>query len=178
MIFTIFTVIFLPLSFFTSVFGMNTLEWGDPDSGYPSLGFIGAVGLPASALMILATLVAAFSERAQAAFRKLARGGRAAAALLRRLEPEASRRVKGRRRAGREREERAERERRRKERGYDFWAAVRRQQTLGSYEIPDLNRNVLKSGTGFDSRHSGGGQIVNKFSLGDRDGAGMRRLKH
>lgn len=46
MIFTTFTVIFLPLSFFTSLFGMNTAEWSggdDDDNNYPTLGFIGAI---------------------------------------------------------------------------------------------------------------------------------------
>jgi hypothetical protein len=42
MIFTTFTVIFLPLSFFTSLFGMNTREWGDPDK-FVSLRLIGAI---------------------------------------------------------------------------------------------------------------------------------------
>ena len=32
MIFTIFTIIFLPLSFFASVFGMNISEWSGVDS--------------------------------------------------------------------------------------------------------------------------------------------------
>lgn len=40
MIFTTFTVIFLPLSFFTSLFGMNTREWGD---NFPSLKLIGII---------------------------------------------------------------------------------------------------------------------------------------
>ena len=64
MIFTTFTVIFLPLSFFTSVFGMNTHEWGG-GTNVP-LGTIGAIALPASAFIIAASLVAAFSSRVQA----------------------------------------------------------------------------------------------------------------
>lgn len=43
MIFTIFTVLFLPLSFFTSLFGMNTKEWGGEDDNFMSLGVIGAI---------------------------------------------------------------------------------------------------------------------------------------
>lgn len=44
MIFTTFTVIFLPLSFFTSLFGMNTQEWGGPDANnFLSLKLIGAI---------------------------------------------------------------------------------------------------------------------------------------
>lgn len=167
MIFTIFTVIFLPLSFFTSVFGMNAAEWaGDR---VPTLGFIGEVGLPISAFMILATLVAAFSSHVQVLFgtawRRAARAWGAAAEGLRRLEPEARRRAKERQRADRAREERADRERRRKDRSYDFWATIRRQRTMGSYGIPDLN--IKRSGTGLDS--SGGG--------GDGGGASGRATK-
>ncbi|KAI1435961.1 hypothetical protein GGR50DRAFT_654048 [Xylaria sp. CBS 124048] len=44
MIFTIFTVIFLPLSFFTGLFGMNTREWGGPnENDFVSLRTIGAI---------------------------------------------------------------------------------------------------------------------------------------
>lgn len=161
MIFTIFTVIFLPLSFFTSLFGMNTFEWsGDPTSAYPTLGFIGEVSLPASVAMILATLIAAFSPRVQVAakssWRRIRRGEAWVRDWMRNLEPAASRRVKERRKAEKEREELVERERRRKERGYDFWATVRRQRTLGTYEIPEVNRVLVKAGTGFDSTGSGG----------------------
>lgn len=160
MIFTIFTVIFLPLSFFTSLFGMNTIEWGGPGAQYPSLGFIGEVSLPASVVVILATLVAAFSARVQVTVKSAWRRVRRAAEWMRdgvrRLEPAASRRAKERRRAEKEREDMVERERRRKERGYDFWATVRRQRTLGSYEIPEVNRVLVRAGTGFESAGSGG----------------------
>ncbi|KAJ4417810.1 hypothetical protein N0V82_005976 [Gnomoniopsis sp. IMI 355080] len=161
MIFTIFTVIFLPLSFFTSLFGMNTFDWaGDPTSAFPTLSFIGQVSLPASVAMILITLIAAFSPRVQVAAKSAWRRVRQATSWvregLRRLEPAASRRAKQRRRADKEREEKAERERRRKERGYDFWATVRRQRTLGSYEIPEVNRVLVRAGTGFESAVSGG----------------------
>lgn len=43
MIFTTFTVLFLPLSFFTSLFGMNTKEWGGEDDNFVSLGVIGLI---------------------------------------------------------------------------------------------------------------------------------------
>lgn len=59
MIFTVFTVIFLPLSFFTSVFGMNTHEWGGADN--LSLRTIGLIALPCSSLLIVLTLVIAWS---------------------------------------------------------------------------------------------------------------------
>lgn len=156
MIFTIFTVIFLPLSFFTSVFGMNTQEWADNN---PPLSFIGEVSLPISAFMILVTLVAAFSSHVQIFFgtvwRRATRAWNAAEEVLQQLEPEARRRAKEQQRADRVREERADRERRRKDRSYDFWATVRRQRTMASYAIPDLN--MKRSGTGLDSTGGGDG---------------------
>ncbi|KUI53424.1 Protein SERAC1 [Cytospora mali] len=156
MIFTIFTVIFLPLSFFTSLFGMNTVEW---DRQLPTMAFVGEISLPISVVMILATLVAAFSSHVQiffgTAWRRAVRAWDALVEALRRLEPEAWRRDKERLRAERAREEREERETRRKDRSYDFWATVRRQRTMASYEIPDVNRK--RAGTGFDSSGGGGG---------------------
>lgn len=155
MIFTIFTVIFLPLSFFTSVFGMNTVEW---ENQPPTIGFIGEVSLPLSAFLILATLVAAFSSHVQVLFGKAWRravgGWEALVEGAEHMQPDDRRRKMERKRADRAREEREERERR-KDRTYDFWAKVGRQRTLGSYEIPDLNRQ--RSATGFDSFGSGGG---------------------
>lgn len=59
MIFTVFTVIFLPLSFFTSIFGMNTYEWGG--SGNLHLRTIGVITLPSSAALVLIALVIAWS---------------------------------------------------------------------------------------------------------------------
>lgn len=155
MIFTIFTVIFLPLSFFTSLFGMNVVEW---DSQLPTMAFVGEVSLPLSAFVILATLIAAFSSRVQIFFGtiwlRLKRAWGAFKDGARALEPEATRQAKLRRRADRARGDREERDRKRKDRSYDFWATVRRQRTLASYEIPDLNR--VRSATGFDSAGSGG----------------------
>lgn len=59
MIFTVFTVIFLPLSFFSSIFGMNTSEWG----GENNLGLrtIGLIALPSSAVLIFIALLVAWS---------------------------------------------------------------------------------------------------------------------
>lgn len=155
MIFTIFTVIFLPLSFFTSLFGMNVVEW---DNQLPTMAFIGEISLPISFFLILVTLVAAFSSRVQiyfgTAWLRLKRAWESAKEAARALEPEASREAKARRRADRARWDRGERERKRKDRSYDFWATVRRQRTLASYEIPDLNR--VRSPTGFDSAGAGG----------------------
>jgi len=65
-IFTTFTVIFLPLSFFTSLFGMNTYEWGGEN--FPRLGTIGLIALPASTGLIFVALVAAWSTRVRRLF--------------------------------------------------------------------------------------------------------------
>ncbi|KAI6080943.1 hypothetical protein F4821DRAFT_250440 [Hypoxylon rubiginosum] len=143
MIFTTFTVLFLPLSFFTSLFGMNTKEWGGEDDNFVSLGVIGAISLPASAFLIGATLIAAFSGRVQSVFKacfKLARSGAEhTASGFAKLQPEARRETKQRRRQQQEqREERAER---RRERGYDFWETVRADRR-DEYVIPDMNRKT------------------------------------
>ncbi|OTB18181.1 hypothetical protein K445DRAFT_314992 [Daldinia sp. EC12] len=143
MIFTTFTVLFLPLSFFTSLFGMNTKEWGGEDDNFVSLGFIGAISLPVSAVLIIGTLLAAFSGRVQSAFKgcfKLAKKGfHQSTAKLSKIEPEASRQAKQRRKQ--QREQRAERAERRRERGYDFWETVRAERP-SEYVIPDLNRKT------------------------------------
>lgn len=163
MIFTIFTVIFLPLSFFTSLFGMNTLEWND---NYPSISYIGEISLPLSVFMILATLIAAFNSQVQTAsqnlYRRSARLTQSMIEGLKRLQPEAARRAKERRRAEKEREASRWRDTRRKEREYDFWATLKKQRTnLAIYEIPGSNKNQMtacnagRSDTGLDSAESG-----------------------
>ena len=155
MIFTIFTVIFLPLSFFTSLFGMNVVEW---DNQLPTMAFIGEISLPISFFLIVATLVAAFSSHVQifcgTVWLRLKKGWEAVKEGARALEPEASKEAKIRRREEKARGDREERERKRKDRSYDFWATVRRQRTLAPYEIPALNR--VRSATGFDSAGPGG----------------------
>ncbi|EPS29369.1 hypothetical protein PDE_04318 [Penicillium oxalicum 114-2] len=61
MIFTIFTVIFLPLSFFTSLFGINAREWsGTPEN--LSLAEMFEIGAPASFAIIAIALLLAFNE--------------------------------------------------------------------------------------------------------------------
>ncbi|KAI0398943.1 hypothetical protein F4802DRAFT_591488 [Xylaria palmicola] len=153
MIFTTFTVIFLPLSFFTSLFGMNTQEWGGPDpNDFPSLKLIGAISLPASALLIAITLVAAFSGRLQGLIRISYRTLLATFDIcsrplrllfehtlqqLARLEPQTSKVSAKKRRRARELEE--QRRQRKRERGYDFWGTVRVQRQT-EYEIPEMNR--------------------------------------
>lgn len=141
MIFTTFTVIFLPLSFFTSLFGMNTIEW-DADSGrLPSIGYIGAISLPLSVFLIVAALVAAFSTRVQELVRSGYKGGKGVMGLawsgVKRVVPEHKRKE---RRDRIDREEREVRERRIRDGGYDFWATVR-QQRGSEYRIPEVNLN-------------------------------------
>ncbi|KAI0017162.1 hypothetical protein F4780DRAFT_796768 [Xylariomycetidae sp. FL0641] len=142
MIFTIFTVLFLPLSFFTSVFGMNTKEWGGPDANtFPTLGEIGAIALPISTVIIIVTLLAAFSSRVQHAFYatwKLLQSGRR---QLARLRPRASQQAAERRRRQQREDVRGRRAARQRERGYDFWAAVRAQRR-SRYDIPETNRRT------------------------------------
>ncbi|KAK8001660.1 hypothetical protein PG991_013882 [Apiospora marii] len=141
MIFTTFTVIFLPLSFFTSLFGMNTQEWGGAEDNFVSLRTIGAISLPASALLVGLSLVAAFSSRVQAAFKYLFRHARAAAEgvkhQLGRMLPRVSKEIQQRR--DRAREDRQKNLRRKKEVDYDFWETVRRERR-SEYQIPDLNK--------------------------------------
>jgi Mg2+ and Co2+ transporter CorA len=61
MIFTVFTIIFLPLSFFTSVFGMNTREWNgnSTDLGLHEIFLIAGC---VSAAVIIGALLLAFNK--------------------------------------------------------------------------------------------------------------------
>ncbi|KAL4959095.1 uncharacterized protein BDV14DRAFT_185396 [Aspergillus stella-maris] len=62
MVFTIFTVIFLPLSFFTSLFGINAREWsGEPTN--LTLRTMLTISGPISVAVIVSALLIAFSER-------------------------------------------------------------------------------------------------------------------
>ncbi|OAA74223.1 ankyrin repeat protein [Cordyceps fumosorosea ARSEF 2679] len=74
MIFTVFTVIFLPLTFFTGLFGMNTREWGGGDN--LSLQTIGKIALPSSVFLIVASLIIAWSTTVRKLFRYFLRGVR------------------------------------------------------------------------------------------------------
>lgn len=73
MIFTTFTVIFLPLSFFTGLFGMNTQEWGGGD--FLHLRTIGAIALPASAFLVLTALIVAWSASVRKSLKYLRKQG-------------------------------------------------------------------------------------------------------
>lgn len=141
MIFTTFTVLFLPLSFFTSLFGMNTKEWGGEDDNFVSLGVIGLISLPASAVLIGGTLIAAYSSRVQSIVKesyKFTKSG-------------AQRMVFGVTHLGSEDPRRQQKqnkleqetlESRRRERGFDFWENVRLEKHR-EYKIPDMNRKKL-----------------------------------
>ncbi|KAK1598445.1 uncharacterized protein LY79DRAFT_506243 [Colletotrichum navitas] len=140
MIFTTFTVIFLPLSFFSSLFGMNTVEW---DRQLPTIGFIGAVSLPASAFIIATALVAAFSSRVQGFVRTGYKGGeKALQALGSAVVKFMPRRKQEKRRVNKA--EREERRTRKMDRGYDFWQNVRRERASG-YRIPEVNRHRART---------------------------------
>ncbi|KAK3332088.1 hypothetical protein B0T19DRAFT_414710 [Cercophora scortea] len=148
MIFTTFTVVFLPLGFFTSLFGMNTAEW-DGEGNVPSLGTIGAISLPCSIFLIFASLVAAYSSRIQGIFkatyentRKMWKAGRS---FMGKFEPKKAKFAKQMRKEEQRRERRERIARRQKERTYDLWATVKEQRSL-QYEIPVLNRRRSKSG--------------------------------
>ncbi|KAF7117440.1 hypothetical protein CNMCM5793_006385 [Aspergillus hiratsukae] len=61
MVFTIFTVIFLPLSFFTSLFGINVREWSGTDTN-PDFRQMFLIAGPSSVAIILIALLLAFNE--------------------------------------------------------------------------------------------------------------------
>lgn len=69
MVFTIFTVIFLPLSFFTSLFGINAREWSGTPQNLP-LSEMFEIAAPASFAIIAVALLMAFSESLRQAVTK------------------------------------------------------------------------------------------------------------
>ncbi|KAJ5684524.1 uncharacterized protein N7477_000869 [Penicillium maclennaniae] len=69
MVFTIFTVIFLPLSFFTSLFGINASEWSGVSSNLTLVEML-EIAAPASIAIIVLSLLLAFSERLRQAMTK------------------------------------------------------------------------------------------------------------
>ncbi|KAK3682502.1 hypothetical protein B0T22DRAFT_385937 [Podospora appendiculata] len=148
MIFTTFTVVFLPLGFFTSLFGMNTAEW-DGEGNIPSLGTIGAISLPCSIFLIFASLVAAYSSRIQgvvkATYKNTRKMWKAGRSFMGKFETKKAKLAKQMRKEEQRRERRERIARRQKERTYDLWATVKEQRSL-QYEIPVLNRRRSKSG--------------------------------
>ncbi|KAH6658521.1 hypothetical protein BKA67DRAFT_513584 [Truncatella angustata] len=143
-IFTTFTVIFLPLSFFTSLFGMNTADWaGEDDNNYITLHSIGAISLPSSFALIALALVGAFSSRVQglvkSTFRALMSGWNGTKDRVERMRSDKHKESKLVNR--RVEQERDQLRRRRRERGYDFWETVRLERK-SEYQIPELNRKA------------------------------------
>ncbi|KAI2465186.1 hypothetical protein F4781DRAFT_435628 [Annulohypoxylon bovei var. microspora] len=145
MIFTTFTVLFLPLSFFTSLFGMNTKEWGGGDDNFVSLGVIGLISLPASAVLIGGTLIAAYSGRAQSIVKKsyefTKSGAQRVVSEVTHIGSEDPQRQE--RQERQEKLEQQTRESRRRERGFDFWENVRSEKHR-EYKIPEMNRKTIK----------------------------------
>lgn len=62
MTFTVFTVFFLPLSFFTSLFGMNVREWSGQNTNMP-MHTVLVVMCSVSAAVILIALLLAFNKQ-------------------------------------------------------------------------------------------------------------------
>lgn len=159
-IFTTFTVIFLPLSFFRSLFGMNTSNWaGEEGNSYLDLHTIGTIALPCSFGVISLALIAAFSNRTQAMIKAVfkpmstqwdfwagPKDGRqdqdgkvqGAKHHLQKFQTEKVRRRK------RFRRERKEWLVGKKEKGYDFWGAVRKEQgDQKVHQIREMNRPLV-----------------------------------
>ncbi|KAG6002385.1 hypothetical protein E4U21_003145 [Claviceps maximensis] len=155
MIFTTFTVIFLPLTFFTGLFGMNTREWGGGNN--LSLRTIGTIALPASALLVMVSLLMAFSTNARRVLRWMGRGRRRWAHWMN-CHVWGPVMVKWRdvhrgvRRSGAAEDETAgeDRKRSRRRRGLetelsDFWDRNRPERERG-YRIPEVNVARVRGG--------------------------------
>ncbi|KAK0707470.1 hypothetical protein B0H67DRAFT_587675 [Lasiosphaeris hirsuta] len=142
MIFTTFTVIFLPLSFFTGLFGVNAAEW--QDEKIPSLKTIGAISLPSSAFLVIISLIAAYNWRAQSIVRSTFRHAKEAlkssASLFGKLEPKSRRQKKLKQRREERRKRKADQARKDKDRSYDFWATIKKGRSA-QYQIPHMNRH-------------------------------------
>ncbi|KPM40790.1 hypothetical protein AK830_g5750 [Neonectria ditissima] len=159
MIFTTFTVIFLPLTFFTGLFGMNTREWGG-DGNLP-LRTIGAISLPASLALVAASLVVAWSTTARRFFRWLSRVYALAAGWLWAVVcvpavgavagwmPAMPRRGRG----GAEREARARDRAGLGQEASDFWERHRLERERG-YHVPEKNRRSVVGAKGSWSRRA------------------------
>lgn len=140
MIFTTFTVIFLPLTFFTGLFGMNTQEWGG--EGNLSLKTIGAISLPSSFVLIVASLVVAWSTTVRKLLRWVSEVN---ARWVRWLYFEFYRPVakklgaaaRKRRNGGRQPDENEDGKI--KKEASDFWQRHRLERERG-YEIPEVNK--------------------------------------
>lgn len=145
MIFTTFTVIFLPLSFFTSLFGMNVADW---DAEHlPDFVTVGKIALPCSIGLIIVSLLAAFSSRVQRlcklTFTGTKVGIREGLKILGKLQPRPLKKRKRRRRMEREEERLRRLKEREKDYSFDLWGVIKQQGTM-EYQIPTLNRKRTK----------------------------------
>ncbi|CCT70990.1 uncharacterized protein FFUJ_08979 [Fusarium fujikuroi IMI 58289] len=147
MIFTTFTVIFLPLTFFTGLFGMNTQEWGGENN--LSLKTIGTISLPASFALVVFSLVAAFSTNARLLIKWLVHVYRHMMSWVwRTLCKPAVAKVADMlpQRNERQREERDSRSGKRvlREEMSDFWERHRLERDRG-YTVPEKNKRTVVS---------------------------------
>ncbi|KAJ4415541.1 hypothetical protein N0V82_007263 [Gnomoniopsis sp. IMI 355080] len=152
MIFTTFTVIFLPLSFFTGLFGMNTQEWGGGD--FLHLKTIGAIALPASAVLVVGALVVAWSSSVRKFFKYLRQKAQKNKAKAKRwwlrlvkLKGEPKPRSKQKRQLFRKKREEMEVKKqskrlKREMTMLDFWERHRLEREL-QYKIPSRNRKSI-----------------------------------
>ncbi|KAL7795287.1 hypothetical protein V8C37DRAFT_400781 [Trichoderma ceciliae] len=150
LIFTTFTVIFLPLQFFTGIFGMNTREWGGGDN--LPLRTIGVIGIPASLALIVVTLIIAWSTNARRFFKWI---GRQYGGMMRWLyealgKPVAKKAMKmrcvvrrGARRQGQGRGEDGDGRGRLSTETSDFWERHRLERERG-YQIPEMNKAPVR----------------------------------
>jgi hypothetical protein len=142
MIFTTFTVIFLPLTFFTGLFGMNTQEWGGENN--LSLATIGSIALPSSVVLIAASLVVAWSTtvRRFLLFLSQVYAGLVNTLYLLLWRPVALvlvRRFRGLRRKRPGVADEREGKSRLKKEASDFWERHRLERERG-YQIPEVNK--------------------------------------
>jgi hypothetical protein len=155
MIFTTFTVIFLPLTFFTGLFGMNVQQWGGEN--FLPLETIGMIALPTSACLIITALIIAWSTRVRRLFRFISRkynkGMRYTKTRLRhRGQQIRAKALPSRAMSRREQEKvklkqeekavRKEKKRLKKEPSHDFWERHRIEREY-EYRIPAMNRKSV-----------------------------------
>lgn len=131
-IFTVFSVVFLPLSFFTSVFGMNTREWGGGDN--LSLSTILSIGIPISVTLIAGTVIAAWIIAEGAGYGHARRWAKRVKRRLSKLLP-----VALRRRQKARKKTRIMKQQRKEIINPEFWERHRLERD-GRYEIPPGNR--------------------------------------
>lgn len=147
MIFTTFTVIFLPLTFFTGLFGMNTQEWAGEN--FPTIATIGIIAIPSSLALVIGALVVAWSTTVRQFLQWISQVNGEAAdrvvdVLWRPVARAVVRRFRGRRRQGDKTEEREGVGRLKKE-ASDFWERHRLERERG-YQIPQVNKKPAPEG--------------------------------